>query len=316
MDKDDRYLAMTWGGPKQIPVSVGILPAAWIRYREDLDAIVARHPALFGHVEPGQRDYDAVGGTYTRGTHVDAWGCVWSNVHHGAESIVTGHPVPTRADVWKLEPPAAGAGLPHGFMWLRLADLRGFEELMCDFGDEAPELARLIEVVLAYNLGEVARLTTATDHWMMYFGDDLGLQTALPISPTQWRRWLKPCYQAIYAVPRAAGRRIYMHTDGHLLPIVDDLIDCGVDVLNPQVRANGLAGLREQCFAKVCVDLDLDRQLFPFCTPADIDDHVHECVDRLGSPAGGLWLKAEIGDDVPLANVEAIFSALEKYREL
>ena len=92
-----------------------------------------------------------------------------------------------------------------------------------------------------------------------------------------------------------------------------DLKDCGVDVVNPQVRANGMANLERVCKGRICVDLDLDRQLFPFCSPEDIDAHVHEAVDTLGAPEGGLWLKAEIGEDVPLENVEAICRALERY---
>jgi hypothetical protein len=62
------------------------------------------------------------------------------------------------------------------------------------------------------------------------------------------------------------------------------------------------------------VDLDLDRQLFPFCTPAEIDRHVREAVEALGSPQGGLWLHAEVDDGVPLENIEALCLALEKYR--
>jgi hypothetical protein len=64
----------------------------------------------------------------------------------------------------------------------------------------------------------------------------------------------------------------------------------------------------------VCVALDLDRQLFPFCTPQEIDDHVREAVQVLGDPAGGLMLVAECADDVPLENIEAICCALEQYR--
>ena len=70
----------------------------------------------------------------------------------------------------------------------------------------------------------------------------------------------------------------------------------------------------EECQDKICVNLDLDRQLFPFCTPADIDAHVREVVEKLGSPRGGLWLTAECAPDVPLENIEAICCALEKYR--
>jgi hypothetical protein len=312
---EDRLQALDYAYPEYIPVAVGILPAAWMKYRQDLDELVRQHPVLFGDTAQ-DRDYDAVGGTYVTGNHVDAWGCVWSNVHHGNEAIVTGHPLPTRAHVRALEPPAQDTGFPHGFMYLRLGDLRGFEELMVDFGEEPPELPLLIDKVLAYNLrqADLRLASMPAQRTLLYFGDDLGMQHALPVSPAQWRRYLKPCYERIYAPFVAAGHIVYMHTDGHILEIIPDLIECGVRVLNPQIRANGLDGLVDTCRGKVCVDLDLDRQLFPFCTPGDIDDHVHQAVDRLGSPAGGLWLKAEINDDVPLENVAAIFTALEKYR--
>jgi len=85
-------------------------------------------------------------------------------------------------------------------------------------------------------------------------------------------------------------------------------------VINPQVRANGLENLARVCKGRVCVNLDLDRQMFPFGTPADIDRHVREAVEALGSPSGGLWLSAEVDDGVPLQNVEAICTALEKHR--
>jgi hypothetical protein len=105
-----------------------------------------------------------------------------------------------------------------------------------------------------------------------------------------------------------------MHTDGHILEIIPDLIDCGVQVVNPQVGANGLKQLAAYCKGKVCVDLDLDRQLFPFWSPSDIDGHIQEAVETLGSPQGGLWLHAELGCDIPLENIEAICASLEKHR--
>ncbi|MBN1249945.1 MAG: hypothetical protein JXC32_19940, partial [Anaerolineae bacterium] len=278
-----------------------------------------QHPALFG-AQGGARDYDAIHtATYVQGEHVDVWGCVWSNLKSGMEAIVTGHPVPTRADVHTLQVPEIDAGFPHGFMYLRLQDLRGFEELMIDFGEEPPELQMLIDKVLAYNLRQGRNLLQALQEQgrtgtIVTFGDDLGMQLQLPISPRMWRKYLKPCFAAIYQPFRDAGFYVYMHTDGHIIEIIPDLVDCGVNVVNPQVGANGLAALARSCKGKVCVDLDLDRQMFPFATPRQIDDHVREAVEVLGAPEGGLWLKAEIGEDVPLANIAAIFEALERYR--
>ena len=294
---------------------MGVLPAAWIKYREALDDIARRYPvAMAGHLKPG-RDYDAVDGTYAAGQHVDAWGCVWSNAIHGHEAIVTGHPAPTRQSVRTLKAPTVDAGLPHGFMYLRLMDLRGFEELMIDFAEEPPELQMLIDLVLEYTMRQLdLRLADGQVRQLMHFGDDLGMQHAMPISPATWRKYLKPCYRRLYGRCRQADRPVYMHTDGQCYQVIGDLVECGVAVINPQVRANGLENLAAVCKGKVCVDLDLDRQLFPFATPGEIDAHVRQAVEALGSPAGGLWLKAEIDEGVPLANIEAICAALEEYR--
>lgn len=153
----DRIKSLQFDYPEYIPISAGILPAAWMKYRDALDEIVARHPILFNDYRRGDRDYDAVGGTYVAGEHVDAWGCVWSNLHTGMEAIVTGHAAPTRESVHALQIPQRDVGLPHGFMFLRLTDLRGFQEVMLDFAEEPPELQLLIDKVLAYNLRQ-ARL--------------------------------------------------------------------------------------------------------------------------------------------------------------
>ena len=145
---NDHIKAMEFDYPEYIPVGVGILPATWIRYREALDELVSRHPIIFGEHKKGQRDYDAVGGTYVMGEHTDRWGCIWTNLRDGMESMVKHHPVPTREAVHTLKAPDIIDGnFPHGFMYLRLSDLRGFAELMLDFAEEPPELQMLIDIV-------------------------------------------------------------------------------------------------------------------------------------------------------------------------
>lgn len=313
---DDRLKSLTFSHPEAIPVSLGILPAAWITFRERLDELADRYPAVFGGIRRPGRDYDAVSGTYVEGEHVDPWGFVWKNIRHGMEAFVTGHPLKTRADVHTLEPPAEDIGFPHGFMFLCLTYLRGYEEAMVDFAEKPPELQILIDKVLAYNLrqAEVRLKQLPNPPSIVRFGDDLGMQDRLPIAPQAWRKYLKPCFSRIYAPFRENGHYVYMHTDGHILPIVQDLIDCGVNVINPQVGANGLEGLKRTCKGRVCVDLDLDRQHFPFWSPAEIDAHIRQAVEVLGSPEGGLWLKAEIGADIPFRNVEAICASLDRHR--
>ena len=315
-DRSNDFLrALKRRRPRRVPVSAYILPAAWMKHRDALDEIVRRHPVVFGPPKAA-RDYDDIHlAKMAEGQSVDPWGCVWSNVKRGMSAIVTRHPVPTRAAVHELKIPDQDDDMPHGFMYLRLGDLRGFEEIMVDFAEEPPELQMLIDKVLEYNLRQARiRLGKISGRGeIVRFGDDLGTQKSLPISPAKWRKYLKPCFARIYKPFKDAGHYVYMHTDGHILEIIPDLIECGVDVINPQSGANGLENLARVCKGKVCVDLDLDRQMFPRWRPAEIDAHVREAVETLGSPEGGLWLKVEIADDVPLENIEALCTSLEKH---
>ena len=313
--EDNYFRAVEWRTPAWIPVAVSLMPATWRKYREALEDVVVRHPRLFGEYERGSKDFDEVGGLYREGEQTDEWGCVWRNIEPGLDSLCVHHPLEDWSALATYTPPKPEAdGLPHGFMYMKLYYLRGFENFMMDLVDEPPELRRLIDMVLDYNLAVVRKMVTKKRR-MYHFGDDLGMQDRLAMGPELWRRYMKPCFAAIYAPCREAGAHVYMHTDGHVLPIIGDLIECGVTVLNPQIRANGLDGLVAECKDKVCVHLDLDRQLFPFCTPSDIREHVREAIAKLGQKRGGLMLNAECEPDVPLDNIEAICQTLEDHMD-
>ena len=64
--------------------------------------------------------------------------------------------------------------------------------------------------------------------------------------------------------------------------------ECGVSSLQAQIRANTMEGIEKYYKGKLHIGLDLDRQMFAFCSPNDIREHVKEGVERLGSPEGGL----------------------------
>jgi len=311
--EENYYRTIEFRNPEYIICGVSILPATWSKYREELEDLVIGHPLIFGEQKKDpNRNFDNFGGTYVEGEHVDNWGCVWKNIRGGMEALVVGHPLDDWSKLDSYVPPTSG-DLPHGFMYMRLYYLRGFENFMIDLIEEPPQLRKLIDMVLTYNMNEVEKILAGKPK-IVHFGDDLGNQTSLPMSPVHWRKYLKPCFVMIFGACRKAGAHVYLHSDGHILEIIPDLIECGVTVLNPQIRANTLDGLVKMCKGKVAVNLDLDRQMFPFCTPEDIDEHVREVVVKLGMKEGGLMLIAECAPDVPLENVEAICQAMEKYR--
>jgi len=307
--------AITYRRPETIPVSVGLLPALWRKYPKEIRETATRYPQFFGDLSE-KYDYETYTPvTYHEGKHIDEWGCVWSNIHEGMESIVTEHPVKTREMINSLEIPDDRTGrMRHGFMYLRILDLRGFEEAMIDFAEEPPELQVLIDKVLEYNLIQTDIAIKKNPGPIQYFGDDLGMQKGLAIGREKWVKYMKPCFSAIYKKVHDAGKLVYMHTDGCVWEIMGDLKDAGVDMVNPQYRANGLENLVKVCKGKVPIDLDLDRQLMPFATPASIEEHIRECVEALYMPEGGLSIKLELGVDVPLDIIEASLRALEKYR--
>jgi len=144
------------------------------------------------------------------------------------------------------------------------------------------------------------------------FGDDNGMQHALPISPRTWRKYLKPAYKAIFDVVHETGAMVYMHTDGCIWEVIPDMVEAGVNVLNPQIRANGLNNLVNTCKGKVAINLDLDRQLFPVATPEAIREHIIECTRALYMAEGGLMLAAECAADIPIENIDMICATLSE----
>lgn len=307
--------AIRYQYPETIPVNVSFLPAAWIKYGNELQRLADEYPQFLSGFRYDPKTF-SYAETYHEGQHIDEWGCVWSNIADGMEAIVTGHPVTCEEDIERLQIPSNRDGrLPHGFMYLRLLDLCGFELAMTLFAEEGPELRQLIDKVLQYNMLQLDALIPSLDK-IAYFGDDLGMQRGLAIGPERWRKYIKPCFKALYSKVKLArpDTMIYMHTDGCIWEIIPDLVECGVDIVNPQYRANGLDHLVSVCKGRIPICLDLDRQLFPFATPSEIKSHVRECVEAFYMPAGGFALNAELNHEVPLENIAAMLEALEEYR--
>lgn len=272
-------------------------------------------------------------------TATDRWGCHWIYPLESLDGICDGHPVqdwsalrayvPPRADDFTDWTKAAAnaraahergqvawGGTDHGFIFLRLTYLRDFNNLMLDLAEDPPELHELIARVEDFWF-EVARRWIEAGVDAISFGDDLGLQHALPISPDAWRRFIKPSYRRIFQYCRAHGVHVQLHSDGYVLDIIPDLLECGISILNVQDLVNGLDNLRRLAWGRVYLDLDVDRQsITVFRTPAEVDGHIRDCIRTLGSPQGGLSLIWGVYPGTPLANIEAAVQAMARYATL
>ncbi|MFN3621589.1 MAG: uroporphyrinogen decarboxylase family protein, partial [Nitrososphaerales archaeon] len=118
----------------------------------------------------------------------------------------------------------------------------------------------------------------------------------------------------IFQKIRSRGIHVYLHTDGHIVEVLNQLIEAGVNVLNIQDRVNGLDNIASICKSRICVDLDIDRQyLVPFRRGEDIRNYIKRVVGLLAMRNGGLMLEAEIHPPTPLENIEAVANAMEEF---
>jgi uroporphyrinogen decarboxylase len=331
--------------PDWTPCRVGLLPATWMKYRDDLASLVKSHPRIFPSEETRSHDFDTIANPlYEAGRHTDCWGTVWNNIEAGLDSFPETSPLADWAAWGSYAPPdpmrdaafghrdwtvvsrelqaqrsrgdiATGSGLMHGFMYMRLFYLRGFANFMMDLATDDPRLWQIISMVEGYNAAVICKYIDLGAEYMS-FGDDLGLQESLPISPDMWRKFIKPSYNRMLCPCRETSIPVYLHTDGHILEIIPDLIEVGVTVLNPQFRANGLEGLKTVARGRVAIDQDLDRQMFPFGSVTQLEDHICEVHEALHLPEGGLMLIAECGPDVPLESIDTICTVLEDVCQL
>jgi len=203
--------------------------------------------------------------------------------------------------------------LPHGHTFLRLQDIRGYENFIFDMMDEDPRILQLIERLEAFNAGFI-------DRWMRLnpdvfsFPEDLGMQLGPMIPADLFRKYIKPSYTRLMKKAQDAGALIEMHSDGDIRTLADDLVDAGVQAINIQDLVNGIDWIADRFRGKTCVHLDIDRQnITPFGTPKTIDALIHEEVSKIATPQGGLMMIYGMYPGVPLENAAALMDAMERY---
>lgn len=194
----------------------------------------------------------------------------------------------------------------------RLFAVRGMGEVLEDFYAHEEEIGRLCAAVADYALGLVGEWGK-TDVSAIFLTDDLGSQNALMMSPAMWRRHFKEHYRRIFAEAHRWGKDVWFHSCGNVASIIPELIEVGVDVLDPlQPGPLDLAGVARQFGGKVAFSGGIDDQRLEDYTPQEVKDMVHRTIDTLGRPYGNSYIVAaanSILPSVPLENLAAMIQA-------
>ena len=281
--------------------------------------------------------------TYASGreTYTDEWGVGWKNAPYetrfgsGFYTDIASHPLADRSALDTYRPPD-----PHRPELYREAEhlistrktdywivgvtvttifetawaLRGFEQMLIDFSEDAKLAEAILEIPFRYHL-EAAKRLVELGVDMIWTGDDVGTQQGMLLAPGTWRRFFKPRMAEFFSSLKSINPEVKMayHSDGNIEKIIPDLIEIGLDVLNPvQPRCMDPVALKRQYGEKLSFWGTIDEQhTLPFGTAEEVRAEVLKRLETVGFD-GGLILAPthHVQLDTPLENFWAMVHAV------
>jgi uroporphyrinogen decarboxylase len=273
---------------------------------------------------------------------IDAWGVAHSHrpgcwhmthMHHplAGEEVTLGeierHPLPAhdetampglRAHIAALH--ARGLAAMGGMactVWERAWYLRSMEDLMTDMMLDDPRATRLLDRVTDHACRTIEAFARAGAD-IAHLGDDIGMQSTPMMAVELWRAWLKPRLARVIAAGRTVkpDLLVFYHSCGHVTPFIPDLIDAGVDILNPvQPESMDLADALRLSGGRLAFWGTIGTQrVLPFGTPDEVRDAVRRNLELCG-PRGGIVIGPThmVEPEVPWENLLAMRDAAAAY---
>jgi len=238
---------------------------------------------------------------------VAEWGAVWENIGVSDLGQVKDFPLKDWADFDRLTIPdihdparwqdldgardragekfLLGSGVS---LYERVHFIRGLENTWADIYENPGELGKLIDILVEMNLVAIGKYAEAGADGYMWC-DDWGLQDRMMISPGKWREIWKPRYARIYEAAHQAGLLTFLHSCGHIVDILDDLIEIGLDVIQMDQQENmGLELLGERFGGRITFWCPVDIQAtMAQGTLDEIREYCRKMTACLGRPEGG-----------------------------
>ena len=338
--KENTKRAIEFKGPEYLPAPFRGTDVNWLqdkdeRKRERVRELSARFPDdMLGWIAPKDFGEDMGNRDGVR-RWKDQWGTGWEDDGHGAKTetypLESGYealaryvfPDPARAtrfDDADQRLKQRGDCYVQAVVWFTLFErlwmLRGFNNMLMDPYIDEEDFSRLRDRIVEYNL-------VIIDQWVrrgvdaVFFSDDWGCQRGLLMNPDDWRRFYKPSYKRMFERVRSGGAHVWMHLCGNITAILPDLIEIGLNVLNPvQPQAMDVRQLSREFGGKVCFHGGVDVQgTMVRGTPEDVKREVHEMVSLFGKFNGGYigGTSHSIMPETPLDNVIAMLEAFSEY---
>ena len=283
------------------------------------------------------------------GTFVDMWGITWRRAYYGDGCYYweLAHSPLAEATAGDLESypwpdpldPGFTAGLAEearglyeetdyaimadgGFksFWELGYMLRGLEQMLMDVALNPSFVSALMTKLLEINTVATGCFLDGVGPYIQVLrtGDDLATQSGALISPQACRTILRPVYKEYFDfIKSKTEAKIFFHSCGNTVDLLDDLIDIGVDIINPvQVSAMGdTSALKTRFGDRVVFWGAIDTQhVLPHGSTQEVENEVRQRIHDLG-PGGGFVLAPvhNIQPDVPPENIMAMAEATRKF---
>jgi len=203
----------------------------------------------------------------------------------------------------------------HVLIFERYWTLRGMENAMVDLLVNRDMAEELLDKITDYQV-QFAKNFVSAGVGCARTGDDYGCQNGMLMSPDLWRELIKPRLARIWQVYKEAGLPIVHHSCGDIRPIIPDLIEMGLDVLNDcQPEAMPIEELSEKFGSKIAFYGGLStQQVMPFGSRDEIFEEVRRVVSILGKHRGYILSPGiALTSDVPFENVIALLEAFKQF---
>ena len=259
----------------------------------------------------------------------DDWGAIWRREPGDDIGVVTGPPLtdPSLTGFQAPEPAPRARWLdafcrenPDKFRLVSLTSpifqrawfLRGFEEFLMDLILHKAFVHELVEMIVEYTT-KVVNEAVAYDIDAFFLMDDWGQQEGLLMSPQMWREYFKPGMAKLFSIVKEKGLFLFFHSCGDIECLLPELIEMGVDVLNPfQPEVMDVYRIKREYGARLSFYGGIGTQdLLPYGEVAEVQADVRRKTEVLGEDGGYILAPAHaVQADVPLENILALVEAM------
>ena len=198
--------------------------------------------------------------------------------------------------------------------WERTWLMRGMQDIMMDFYLNPGFVAELLDGLEGVCTALIDRLLRDYGEQIdaIGFSEDYGTEKSLLISPEKWRQFIKPRLARMCERIRAGGKAVYIHSCGHVRPLIPELVEIGANILQPlQPEANDIFEIKREFGKDLCLMGGISTQrTLPFGSVQDVKREVEACLRHMAVGGGYVMAPAKpIMPGVPLENARALIDA-------